>query len=103
MVYKSLINDGENFVIDVINFKIISPLLASNKFAVVMLEMRSLVENPDFWLGTGSRGFICKSVLSIKFGDELQLCRKAGKLSGDMITKSYNTKYIENQLSIQNG
>ena len=44
MVYKSLFNDGENVPIDVIYFKVISPFFASNKFAVVVSEMGSLVE-----------------------------------------------------------
>ncbi len=58
MNYKSLINDVENFPIDGINFKDISPLLASNKFADAISEMGSLVEVPDFWVGIESRGFI---------------------------------------------
>ena len=103
MDYKSLINDVENFPIDGINFKDISPLLASNKFADAISEMGSLVEIPDFWVGIESRGFIFASALSIKFGGGLLLCRKAGKLPGDIVTKSYNTEYSEDKLSIQKG
>ena len=69
MAYKSLINNGENFSVDGITFILILPMLASNKFAVIKSEMDSIAENPDFWVGIELRGFIFKSVLSIKFGD----------------------------------
>ena len=103
MDYKSLITEFKNFPITGVHFKDISPLLASSKFDEVINEMGKLVEKPDYWVGIESRGFIFASALSVKFGGGVILCRKAGKLPGDIITKSYNTEYSEDQLSIQKG
>ena len=58
MNYKSLITDIQNFPIDGVNFKDISPLLASPKFDEVIHKMGELVEKPDYWVGIESRGFI---------------------------------------------
>ena len=63
MDYKSLIIDFQNFPIDGVNFKDISPLLASSKFDEVILKMGMLVEKPDYWVGIESRGFIFASAL----------------------------------------
>ena len=82
MDYKSLITDIQNFPIDGVNFKDISPLLASPQFDEVILKMGELVEKPDYWIGIESRGFIFASALSVKFGGGVILCRKAGKLPG---------------------
>ena len=103
MDYKSLITDFQNFPIDGVNFKDISPLLASPQFDEVILKMGELVEKPDYWVGIESRGFIFASALSVKFGGGVILCRKAGKLPGKIITKSYVTEYSEDDLSIQVG
>ena len=103
MDYKSLIIDFQNFPIDGVNFKDISPLLASSKFDEVILKMGMLVEKPDYWVGIESRGFIFASALSVKFGGGVILCRKAGKLPGKIITKTYTTEYSEDELSIQSG
>ncbi len=103
MNYKSLIKDIKDFPIDGVNFKDISPLLSSSKFDEVILKMGELVEQPDYWVGIESRGFIFASALSIKFGGGVILCRKAGKLPGEIKTKSYVTEYSEDELSIQIG
>ena len=101
--YKSLIKNIENFPIQGVRFKDISPLLASKYFKNVIIEMGDLVEKPDFWVGVESRGFIFASALAIEFGGGVLLCRKAGKLPGKVITKSYKTEYSTDQLSIKKG
>ena len=103
MNYKSLIKDIQDFPVDGVNFKDISPLLSSSKFDEVIFKMGELVEQPDYWVGIESRGFIFASALSIKFGGGVILCRKAGKLPGQVKTKSYFTEYSEDELSIQIG
>ena len=103
MNYKKLVYEYSNFPIDGVSFKDISPLLASSEFDNAVKEMGDLVEKPDFWVGIESRGFIFASALSIKFGGGLLLCRKAGKLPGNIITKSYNTEYSTDSLSIKYG
>ena len=97
------ITDIENFPIKGVNFKDISPLLASSYLENVICEMGSLVTKPDYWVGIESRGFIFASALAIEFGGGIVLCRKAGKLPGKVITESYETEYSKDQLSIQEG
>ncbi|MAJ44189.1 MAG: adenine phosphoribosyltransferase [Candidatus Marinimicrobia bacterium] len=101
--YKSLITDVEDFPIKGVNFKDISPLLASPFFKNAVHEMGNLVLKPDFWLGIESRGFIFASALAIEFGGGVLLCRKAGKLPGKIVTDSYSTEYSNDQLSLQIG
>ena len=103
MDFKSLITVVKNFPITGVDFKDISPLLASPKFDEVINEMGKLVEKPDYWVGIESRGFIFASALSVKFGGGVILCRKAGKLPGNIITKTYLTEYSSDELSIQVG
>tara|TARA_Y100000591_G_C21477347_1_gene518751 strand:- start:26 stop:535 length:510 start_codon:yes stop_codon:yes gene_type:complete len=101
--YKFLITDVRDFPIKGVNFKDISPLLASPYFKDVVHEMGDLVSKPDYWVGVESRGFIFASALSVEFGGGLVLCRKSGKLPGKIITKSYDTEYSSDQLSLQLG
>ena len=103
MDYKSLITDIQNFPIDGVNFKDISPLLASPQFDEVILKMGELVEKPDYWVGIESRGFIFASALSMKFGGGVILCRKAGKLPGAVVSETYNTEYSKDSLSLKIG
>jgi len=65
--------------------------------------MGDLVEKSEFCAGLESRGFIFASALAIEFGGGVLLCRKAGKLPGKVITKSYKTEYSTDQLSIKKG
>ena len=101
--YRSLITNIENFPVEGVYFKDISPLLASRYFKNLITEMGDLVEKPDFWVGVESRGFIFASALAIEFGGGVVLCRKAGKLPGKVITKFYTTEYSTDQLSIKKG
>ena len=64
------------------------------------MEMGDLVEKPDLWVSRIKRFYIC-SALAIEFGGGVVLCRKAGKLPGKVITKSYKTEYSTDQLSIK--
>ena len=101
--YKALIANIENFPVKGVGFKDISPLLASKYFKNLIMEMGDLVEKPDLWVGVESRGFIFASALAIEYGGGVVLCRKAGKLPGKVITKSYKTEYSTDQLSIKKG
>ena len=89
MNFKKLINEYENFPTSGVNFKDISPLLASEEFGSIIDLMGNMVRKPDCWVGIESRGFIFASALAVKFGGGLLLCRKAGKLPGKIITESY--------------
>ena len=101
--YKFLIKDVDDFPIKGVSFKDISPLLASPLFKNAVHEMGNLVLKPDYWVGVESRGFIFASALAIEFGGGVVLCRKPGKLPGKIITKSYDTEYSSDQLSLQMG
>ena len=101
--YKFLIKDVDDFPIKGVSFKDISPLLASPLFKNAVHEMGNLVLKPDYWVGVESRGFIFASALAIEFGGGVVLCRKPGKLPGKIISKSYDTEYSSDQLSIQIG
>lgn len=103
MNYKSLIKDVENFPVEGVSFKDISPLLASSHFKDIISQMGSLVKKPDYWVGIESRGFIFASALALEYGGGIILCRKAGKLPGRVITESYETEYSKDQLSIHEG
>ena len=103
MNYKSLIKDVENFPVEGVSFKDISPLLASSHFKDIISQMGSLVKKPDCWVGIESRGFIFASALAHEYGGGIILCRKAGKLPGRVITESYETEYSKDQLSIHEG
>ena len=56
MNYKSLITDIQNFPIDGVNFKDISPLLASSKFDEVIHKMGELVRNQITGLASNQEG-----------------------------------------------
>ena len=101
--YKFLIKDVDDFPIKGVSFKDISPLLASPLFKNVVQEMGNLVLKPDYWVGVESRGFIFASALAVEFGGGVVLCRKPGKLPGKIVTKSYDTEYSSDQLSLQIG
>ena len=103
MNFKTLIENIDDFPIDGVSFKDISPLLASPQFENVIIEMGQLVEIPDFWVGIESRGFIFASALSMKFGGGVILCRKAGKLPGTVVSETYNTEYSKDSLSLKIG
>jgi adenine phosphoribosyltransferase len=103
MNFKKLINEYNDFPTLGVNFKDISPLLASSEFKNIINLMGEMVQKPAYWVGVESRGFIFASALSIKFGGGLLLCRKAGKLPGKIITESYETEYSKDKLSIKHG
>ncbi len=103
MNFKKLINEYNDFPTPGVNFKDISPLLASSEFKNIINLMGEMVQKPAYWVGVESRGFIFASALSIKFGGGLLLCRKAGKLPGKIITESYETEYSKDKLSIKHG
>ena len=55
----------------------------------------------DTIVGIESRGFIVATVLALRFGKGLTMIRKAGKLPGETIRKSYNIEYGTAIMEIQ--
>ena len=101
MSYKNYITEIQDFPIEGVSFKDISPLLADTElFDKCIDEMGWLVKIPDYWIGVDARGFIFASALSMMFGGGFIMCRKKGKLPPPIIDHSYETEYSSDELSI---
>ena len=104
MWYKDYITEVDNFPIDGVSFKDISPLLANEGvFKSAIRDMGSRVRIPDYWVGIDARGFIFASALSIYYGGGVVMCRKEGKLPPPTRTYGYNTEYSEDVLELKEG
>ena len=104
MWYKDYITEVDNFPIDGVSFKDISPLLANEEvFKSAIRDMGSRVRIPDYWVGIDARGFIFASALSIYYGGGVVMCRKEGKLPPPTQTYGYNTEYSKDVLELKEG
>ena len=104
MSYKDFITEVNNFPIDGVSFKDISPLLSDEKvFKNVIRDMGERVRIPDYWVGIDARGFIFASALSIYYGGGVVMCRKDGKLPPPTRTYGYNTEYSKDVLELKEG
>ena len=104
MSYKDFITEVDNFPIDGVSFKDISPLLSDEKvFKNVIRDMGERVRIPDCWVGIDARGFIFASALSIYYGGGVVMCRKEGKLPPPTRTYGYNTEYSKDVLELKEG
>ena len=104
MSYKDYITEVNNFPIDGVSFKDISPLLSDEKvFKNVIRDMGERVRIPDYWVGIDARGFIFASALSIYYGGGVVMCRKEGKLPPPTRTYGYNTEYSKDVLELKEG
>ena len=104
MSYKDFITEVDNFPIDGVSFKDISPLLSDEKvFKNVIRDMGERVRIPDYWVGIDARGFIFASALSIYYGGGVVMCRKEGKLPPPTRAYGYNTEYSKDVLELKEG
>ena len=104
MSYKDFITEVDNFPIDGVSFKDISPLLSDEKvFKNVIRDMGERVRIPDYWVGIDARGFIFASPLSIYYGGGVVMCRKEGKLPPPTRTLGYDTEYSKDVLELKEG
>ena len=104
MSYKDFITEVDNFPIDGVSFKDISPLLSDEKvFKNVIRDMGERVRIPDYWVGIDARGFIFASALSIYYGGGVVMCMKEGKLPPPTLTYGYNTEYSKDVLELKEG
>ena len=74
--YKEYIKDVSDFPKEGISFKDISPLLSSPDFPQVIMDMRKLVQQPDYWVGIDARGFLFAGALAYEYGGGVIMCRK---------------------------
>jgi len=94
MNYKDYITEVQDFPIDGVNFKDLSPLLADQEtFRSALVEMGKRVRLPDYWIGIDSRGYIFASGLATYFGGGVVCARKEGKTPGDKVSVSYDLEY----------
>lgn len=97
----------ENFPIDGVLFRDISPLL-KNSFTETIDAMSDLFsveewDNVDYLVGIESRGFLFASALAYKHGKGLVKARKPGKLPNVKASKSYGLEYGNDSLEMQAG
>jgi adenine phosphoribosyltransferase len=104
MEFKDYIKDVPNFPKEGVIFKDIQPLLSNGEaFTSAITEMLNLVDQPDYFIGVDSRGFIFASAMALKTKNGLRLVRKAGKLPPPKVSYHYTLEYGTDTLEIQEG
>ena len=106
MSYKDFITEIQDFPIDGVNFKDISPLLANEQvFRSALVEMGDKVDagfnKPNYWIGIDSRGYIFSSGLATYFGGGVVCAKKEGKTPGQFVKKTYDLEYGNATLELQ--
>jgi adenine phosphoribosyltransferase len=99
-----LILDCPNFPKQGVLFRDISPVFRNNDaLKYIADEFESILKSYKFdtIVGIESRGFVIATVLALRFGKGLTMIRKAGKLPGETIRKSYDIEYGTAIMEIQ--
>jgi adenine phosphoribosyltransferase len=100
----SLIHNCPDFPRQGILFRDINPVFRSNEALNYISEKfycRFRKLKIDYIGGIESRGFIIATALALKFGKGMIMIRKAGKLPGKTIKKSYDIEYGSAVMEIQ--
>ncbi|MDD2870843.1 MAG: adenine phosphoribosyltransferase [Candidatus Gracilibacteria bacterium] len=101
MELKEYIRDVENFPIEGIVFKDITPLLQSPiAFNTTIERFAELIDDADVVLGLDARGFLFAGALSYKLSKPLAIVRKKGKLPYETISVDYELEYGKNTFDI---
>ena len=108
MDYKDYIVEVQDFPINGVNFKDISPLLADEHiFESTIVDMGNLVDAgynpPAYWIGIDARGFIFASALAATYRGGVVMCRKKGKLPPPVESASYSLEYDVSTLQMKEG
>ena len=120
MLFKDYITEVPDFPEEGVNFKDISPLLASNEvLSEVINRMGALIidvsegapgprasrgrKPPDYWIGIDSRGFLFASALAFHWGGGVVMCRKEGKLPPPVTRKRYQLEYGTEWVEMKEG
>jgi adenine phosphoribosyltransferase len=85
-------------------FQDISPVLADPEafsFVIDSLVEQTKADSFNKILAIDARGFLFGGALAYRLGKSLILCRKPGKLPGELATVSYDYEYSSGSLSIQ--
>jgi adenine phosphoribosyltransferase len=102
-LYK-LIQDCPNFPKQGVLFRDISPVFRNIKaLNYIADEFERILKNHKFDIVAGieARGFVTATVLALRFGKGMTMIRKAGKLPGETIRKSYDIEYGSAVMEIQ--
>jgi adenine phosphoribosyltransferase len=98
----ALIRPVPDFPVAGILFQDISPLLANPEaFKLVTAQFSINAVNFDYVAGIEARGFILASAVAVNSSIGFIPIRKAGKLPGQVIARSYGLEYGSDSLEIQ--
>ena len=100
---KKYIKSYQDFPVEGIDFKCTASLCASRGFNLANDYLYSVIKNRSFdkIVGVDARGFIFASILAYRIEKPLILARKAGKLPGKTVSKSYSLEYGEACIEIK--
>ena len=104
MDLRTLIADFPNFPKDGILFRDINPVFRSNdalNFIADEFHRRFASAKVDAVAGIESRGFVVATALALRFGTGVLMIRKAGKLPGKTLKKSYDIEYGSAVMELQ--
>ena len=100
--YEEYIESIADFPKEGILYRDIQPLLEDDfVFSKAINELGSIYDQPAYWVGIESRGFLLAAALSMKFGGGIKMIRKAGKLPNKRLSKrGYDLEYGKGYLEI---
>jgi adenine phosphoribosyltransferase len=104
MELRDFIKDCPDFPKPGILFRDISPLLAdADAFAELTNQLEAKVKDIDFdyVLGVEARGFIMGAVLALQMKKGFVMCRKKGKLPGEVEAVRYDYEYASAEIEMQ--
>ncbi len=101
---RNIIGNYPNFPKDGILFRDVNPVFRSNyalEFIADEFARRFGDVKIDAVAGIESRGFVVATALALKFGTGVIMIRKAGKLPGKTLKKSYEIEYGSAVMELQ--
>jgi adenine phosphoribosyltransferase len=101
---RKLIHDCPDFPKPGILFRDISPAFRENgALNQISNDFYSKFSNTDldYIGGIESRGFVIAAALALKFNKGMVMIRKAGKLPGETVKKSYDIEYGKSIMELQ--
>lgn len=107
--FEDYIESIPDFPKEGILYRDIQPLLEDDfVFSQAIKELGSIYQQPTYWVGVESRGFLLAAALSIKFGGGIKMIRKAGKLPNKTLSKraydlEYGKGYLEMDIDRERG
>ena len=107
--FEEYIESIPDFPKEGILYRDIQPLLEDDfVFDKALNELGSIYDQPAYWVGIESRGFLLAAALSIKFGGGIKMIRKAGKLPNKRLSKraydlEYGKGYLEMDIDRERG